>query len=125
MARPGGNRGFQRRPGPRPGARRGGARGRGPMRGGYGGGTAVLERGPVELPARLTVQDLADRLNVSPTQVISALVTQNILLTINQSLDYETAAKVAAELGQEVFEAAAEAREKAADGRTAGDDQGE
>ncbi len=85
------------------------------MRGGFGGApSAVLERAPVELPARMTVQELSDRLNVSPTQVISALVAQNILLTVNQSVDYETAAKVASELGFEVFEAAPEAREKAA-----------
>src|SRR5438067_9770985 len=123
MARPI-NRGAQRRPGPRPGgARRGGGRGRGPIRGGFGGApTAVLERAPVELPARMTVQDLADRLGVSPTQVISTLVAQNILLTVNQSVDYETAARVAADLGYEVFEAAAEAREKAGGADIAEDD---
>lgn len=86
------------------------------MRGGFAGGpTAVLERAPVELPSRMTVQELAERLGASPTQVISALVAQNILLTINQSVDYETAAKVAADLGFEVLEAGtAEAHE---DGR--------
>ncbi len=96
------------------------------MRGGYGGGapTAVLERAPVELPARMTVQELADRLGTSPTQVISALVAQNILLTINQSVDYETAAKVAADLGYEVFEAAPEAREKPAETAPAEEDEG-
>src|SRR5438067_5747918 len=125
MARPI-NRGAQRRPGPRPGgARRGGGRGRGPIRGGFGGGApaAVLERAPVELPARMTVQELAERLGVSPTQVISALVSQNILLTINQSVDYETATKVAGDLGFEVFEAAPEAREKTADAGTATEDE--
>ncbi len=55
----------------------------------------------------MTVQELAERLGVSPQQVISELVRQNILLTINQSVDYETAASVASELGYEVFEAAA------------------
>ena len=87
------------------------------MRGGFGGGapTAVLERAPVELPSRMTVQELAERLGVSPTQVISALVVQNILLTINQSVDYEMAAKVAADLSIEVYEATPEAREKASD----------
>src|SRR5437868_6924924 len=124
MARPI-NRGAQRRPGPRPGgARRGGGRGRGPIRGGFGGApTAVLERAPVELPARMTVQELAERLGVSPTQVISALVSQNILLTINQSVDYETATKVAGDLGFEVFEAAPEAREKTVDAGTAREDE--
>jgi translation initiation factor IF-2 len=95
------------------------------MRGGYGGSapTAILERAPVELPARMTVQELADRLGTSPTQVISALVSQNILLTINQSVDYETAAKVAGDLGYEVLEAAPEAREKAAGAGPAEEDE--
>ena len=88
------------------------------MRSGYmgsGGPAAVLERQPAELPARMTVQELADRLGVSPTQVISELVGQNILLTINQSVDYETAAMVAGNLGYPVMEAAApEARENGA-----------
>jgi translation initiation factor IF-2 len=96
------------------------------MRGGFGGGApaAVLERAPIELPARMTVQELADRLGASPTQVISALVAQNILLTINQSVDYETAAKVAVELGFEVFEAAPEVREKVTGAGADEDDQG-
>ncbi|HEY7063982.1 MAG TPA: translation initiation factor IF-2 [Chloroflexota bacterium] len=94
------------------------------MRGGFGGAsTAVLERAPVELPARMTVQELSDRLNLSPTQVISALVSQGILLTVNQSVDYETAARIAGELGFEVLEAAPEARERAADGRAAAEDE--
>jgi translation initiation factor IF-2 len=56
----------------------------------------------------MTVQEFADRLGVSPTQVISELLRQNILLTINQPIDYETAAMVAAKLGYEVAEAAPE-----------------
>jgi translation initiation factor IF-2 len=80
-----------------------------------GAAAAVLERQPVELAARMTVQELADRLGVSPTQVISELVGQNILLTINQSVDYDTAAMVAGNLGYTVMEAAApEARENGA-----------
>jgi translation initiation factor IF-2 len=67
----------------------------------------VLERQPVELPARMTVQELADRLGVSGPQVITELVKQNILLTINQTIDFETAARVATALGFEVHEAAA------------------
>ncbi|HLI29009.1 MAG TPA: translation initiation factor IF-2 [Chloroflexota bacterium] len=67
----------------------------------------MLERQPVELPARMTVQELAERLGVSASQVITELVKQNILLTINQTIDFETAAKVATALGFEVHEAAA------------------
>ncbi len=118
MARPP-SRGYtQRRPGQRPGGRRGpSARGRGGQSRSthFNAPTAVLERAPVELPSRMTVQELADRLGASATQIISGLVTQNILLTINQSLDYETAARIAGDLGFQVTEAAtADARNGAA-----------
>lgn len=97
-----------RRPTGRPAGRNGATRGRPPFgRGGPGGAPAVLERQPVELPARMTVQELADRLGVSGPQVITELVKQNILLTINQTIDFETAARVATALGFEVHEAAA------------------
>ncbi len=109
MAKPG-HRNTQRRTGPPAGGRGapqpGGAA---PGRAGAGGQAAVLERRPVELPPRMTVQEFAERLGVSPTQVISELLRQNILLTINQPIDYETAAMVAAKLGYEVAEAAPEA----------------
>jgi translation initiation factor IF-2 len=107
MARPMNRNHAQRRPSQRPNGRRPTQRGRGgPMRGGHfgGGPAATLERPAVELPARLTVQELADRLGVSPTAVISDLVSHNILLTINQSMDYETAAMVARDLGFQVLE---------------------
>jgi translation initiation factor IF-2 len=72
----------------------------------------------------MTVQELADRLGLSPTQVISALVAQNILLTVNQSVDYETAAKVASDLSFEVFAAAPEVRERASAAGAGDDDKG-
>jgi translation initiation factor IF-2 len=84
-----------------------------------------VERGPVELPSRMTVQELAERLAVSPQQVISELVRQNILLTINQSVDFETAATVASELGLEVVAAAAsEAPAETAEPRAVEDAEG-
>src|SRR5262245_30693487 len=128
MARPP-NRNFQRRPPQRPGGRGGPQRGR-PTgnRAGFGpsaAAAAVVERGPVELPSRMTVQELAERLVVSPQQVISELVRQNILLTINQSVDFETAAIVASELGLEVVAAAAsEAPAETAEPRAVEDAEG-
>src|SRR5215210_6089461 len=106
MARP--TRGYAaRRPNQRGGGRGGSSRGRTSFnRSGFGSSAqAVIERLPIELPPRLTVQELADRLEVTPSQAITELVKQNILLTINQSVDYETAAKVATGLGFEVLEA--------------------
>jgi|DewCreStandDraft_1066081.scaffolds.fasta_scaffold01507_18 translation initiation factor IF-2 len=58
----------------------------------------------IELPARLTVKELAERLGVGATQVIKELLKNGVLANINQTIDYETAAIVAHDLGFEVKE---------------------
>lgn len=55
----------------------------------------------VEIPAYLTVRELAQRMAVSPIDVIKRLMSDGIIATINQQIDYETAAIVATELGFE------------------------
>ncbi|HXG40706.1 MAG TPA: translation initiation factor IF-2 [Candidatus Limnocylindrales bacterium] len=65
------------------------------------------ERGPVELPATLTVKELADLLGVNPADVIRELIKSGIFATINQLIDRDTASLVAGELGYEVAEPAA------------------
>jgi translation initiation factor IF-2 len=67
------------------------------------------ERGPVELPATITVKELADLLAVNVADVIRELIKSGIFATINQLIDRDTAALVASELGYEVAEAAAAA----------------
>lgn len=62
---------------------------------------AKVEPRAVEIPASLTVKDLADLLGVSPAQVIKELVRNGIMATINQTIDYETAAIVASDMGYE------------------------
>ncbi len=64
--------------------------------------SAVQERGKVQLPASLTVKDLADALQVSPAAVIKELVQAGIMATINQTVDFDTAGAVARTLGFEV-----------------------
>jgi translation initiation factor IF-2 len=59
----------------------------------------------VELPAALTVKELSDRMGLTPVDIIKALMKNGIMATINQELDFETAAIVAADLGWEVTEA--------------------
>ncbi len=59
----------------------------------------------VELPAVLTVKDLAEGLNLTPVDIIKALMKNGVMATINQELDYDTAAIVAGDLGVEVTEA--------------------
>ncbi len=62
------------------------------------------ERGPVELPATVTVADLAGQLGVNVADVIRELIKNGIFATVNQLIDRDTAALVAAELGFEVAE---------------------
>lgn len=58
----------------------------------------------VELPSALTVGELGEKLKVSPINVIKALMKNGIMATINQQLDFDTAAIVATDLGIEVVE---------------------
>jgi len=62
------------------------------------------ERGAIELPATITVKDLADLLGVNPADVIRELIKSGIFATINQLIDRDTASLVASELGYEIAE---------------------
>src|SRR6202048_755755 len=64
----------------------------------------AAEAGPIELPDVVSVADLAGILGVPVTQVIKTLFTNGTVATINQALDYDTAAVVATDLGFEVRE---------------------
>jgi translation initiation factor IF-2 len=56
----------------------------------------------LELPNTITVRELALRMESSPIQVIKILMSNGVMANINQQVDYDTAAVVAAELGYEV-----------------------
>ena len=62
------------------------------------------ERGAIELPATITVKELADLLAVNPADVIRELIKSGIFATINQLIDRDTASLVASELGYEIAE---------------------
>src|SRR5919201_6836116 len=55
----------------------------------------------VALPKTIVVSDLARRLGVGPVDVLKELVQMGSMISINESVDYETASLVAAELGVE------------------------
>lgn len=55
----------------------------------------------IELPGSLTVRELADLLEASPIQIIKTLMSNGVMANINQQIDFDTAAIVAAELGFE------------------------
>jgi len=64
----------------------------------------VRPAGPVELPSSISVNDLATLLGVSHADIIKELIRNGIFATINQSIDFDTAALVAGELGFETTE---------------------
>jgi translation initiation factor IF-2 len=63
----------------------------------------------IELPASIVIRDLAQKVEKSPIEIIKKLMTNGVMATINQSVDFDTAAIVVAEYG---FEAVPEAREE-------------
>jgi len=69
----------------------------------------ATERKIVELPNFLTVRELAERMHASPIEVIKELMSSGVMASINQQIDFDTAAIVATEMG---FEPRAEVREE-------------
>ena len=65
--------------------------------------TSPAERAVV-LPPALTVKELGDLLKVTPVEVIKRLMTNGVMASMNQSIDYDTAAIVAVELGWDPME---------------------
>ena len=53
----------------------------------------------IEIPDFITVRDLATSMDVSPIAVIKELMSNGIMVNINQEIDFETAAIVAEEMG--------------------------
>jgi translation initiation factor IF-2 len=68
----------------------------------------TIAPGPIELPRALSVKDLADTLGVSAVDVIKELMKNGVMAAINQTIDYDTAAIVATDLGFEAVEQQAE-----------------
>jgi translation initiation factor IF-2 len=63
--------------------------------------SSAPEATPVELPRSLSVRQLADLLSVSSVAIIKQLMRNAIMANINQVIDYEVAAVVAAAFGYE------------------------
>ncbi|MBP8947924.1 MAG: translation initiation factor IF-2 [Candidatus Promineofilum sp.] len=56
----------------------------------------------IEIPAFVTVRELATMMGVSPINVIKELMANGIMANINQQIDFDTAAIVAGEMGYDV-----------------------
>ena len=72
---------------------------------------ATVSAGEVlKLPRTIVVRELADRLDVTPIDVVKELLKLGIVANINQTLDFETASQIATNLGFEAIERADEGR---------------
>jgi len=70
----------------------------------------------IELPAGISVRDFAQQLKVSPIDIIKKLMANGVMASINQMVDFDTAAIVAAEFGFEAVPLQVQAEEKAETG---------
>ena len=66
----------------------------------------------IELPPIITVRELAESILASPIEVIKTLMANGVMANINQQIDFDTAAVVAAEMG---YDATLESQELGAD----------
>src|SRR5678815_1791289 len=80
------------------------------------------EKQAILLPEYVTVRELADIIGASPIEVMKRLIANGIMASINQQVDFDTAAIVAEEMGFEAQSAAAiaveEEKQKAVEAQT-------
>ncbi len=66
----------------------------------------------IEIPAAIGVRDLAQRMGISPIDAIKKLMVNGVMASINQTIDFDTAAIVAAEFGFDAVPEQLESEEK-------------
>src|SRR5258708_30068546 len=76
------------------------------------------EKQIVEVPEFLTVRELADLISASPIEVMKQLISNGIMATINQQIDFDTASIVVEEMGYEAQPLVVEAAESESDDTT-------
>ena len=60
------------------------------------------KEGTITLPEHVTVKEFAEKAGIQIPKIIEALMKNGVMATINQTIDYDTAAIIAAEIGIEV-----------------------
>ena len=71
--------------------------------------------GPVDLPAEISVAELSEVIRRSPIEIIKELMRLNMMVAMNDSVDFEVAATVAVRLGVRVRKPADTEESEAAD----------
>ena len=69
-----------------------------------GPAVAARPRGPVELPSVMTVREFSEVTGIGASEILKALLKGGVLANINQQIDYETAALIAADFSIETVE---------------------
>jgi translation initiation factor IF-2 len=64
----------------------------------------VRPRGPIELPSVMTVRELSEAMGIGASDIIKGLMKGGVMVNINQQIDYDTAAVIAADFGIETKE---------------------
>ena len=83
---------------------RGGRGGQRSSRGPAGPRTPVRPRGPIALPSVLTVREFSEATGIGASEILKSLMKGGVIANINQQIDYETAAVIAADFGLETTE---------------------
>ena len=76
---------------------------------------------PIQIPRVLTVKELGDLMGVSSVEVIKELMKNGVMATINQNIDYDTAAIVAHDLNYLPEEMAGQDADEAGDAAAGSD----
>ncbi len=66
----------------------------------------------IEIPAAIGVRDLAQKMGISPIDAIKKLMVNGVMASINQTIDFDTAAIVAAEFGYDALPEQQELQDK-------------
>lgn len=77
----------------------------------------------IEIPEQLTVNEFAQALGMGVSEVVAELMKNGVMATINDTIDYETAAIVGTELGVDVKPEAAATEQKPAQSEQQSTDQ--
>jgi len=60
------------------------------------------QKGPIQIPEVIAVGEFAERLGLPVTRVIAELMRNGVMATINEQIDFDTAAVIGSDLGFEV-----------------------
>ena len=56
----------------------------------------------IEVPPTISVRDLADKMSISPIELIKVLMSNGIMANINQQIDFDTVSIIGEDMGYEV-----------------------